>query len=550
MSDEELAGGRGEESEASVATKELSDDERAMARLKEAIAVEREDLGALRVKLTVTVPREIVDERMGEQFAELKRESTIPGFRKGHAPLKLVEKRFGHEVGDELKGKLVGNGYLAAIEKQDIQALGDPLVWVKTTEERVGEDKKLRSVEVDKLVPFDEALEHLELPKEGPLVFSCELELKPEFELPKLDKIPVEKPVITIGDEEVNSEIDRMLMMRGTYEPVEDGGVQSDDMLYTDMKMTVGGEIIASKENFDIAARDINVEGVRMTGLGKAVAGRKIGEVVDFEAPVPDDHDNKDLRGKTATFAFKINEIKRLTLPKLDDTFLAGLGFDSKKDLRDTVRNALESRLEGAVATRMREQIGEHLVDHTKIEIPEGLSQRQAERSVARRMVEMYQIGMPQAEIEKAVDAMRAQAHDRVVRDLKLFFILEKIAEEREIEVSEEQINGAIAQIAQRSNKRFDRVRDELSKGSGLSTLYLQIRDEKVLEALIGDADVTEVERPKTKPAPSAGKKKSDAKTTPKKSPAAAKKGSSDPTKKGAATTKKASKTKAKKKTR
>ncbi|MCH7925912.1 MAG: hypothetical protein IIC51_10305, partial [Planctomycetes bacterium] len=91
--------------------------------------------------------------------------------------------------------------------------------------------------------------------------------------------------------------------------------------------------------------------------------------------------------------------------------------------------------------------------------------------------------------------------------DLKLYCILEKIAEEREIDVPEEQINAAIAQIARRTNKRFDRVRDELSKGDGLTTLYLQIRDQQVIDRLLEDAEITEIEGPKKKTKPKAKKK-------------------------------------------
>ena len=160
----------------------------------------------------------------------------------------------------------------------------------------------------------------------------------------------------------------------------------------------------------------------------------------------------------------------------------------------------------------MREQIGEYLLEKTKLDIPEGLSQRQTDRSLARRRISMYQAGMPETEIEKQMDALQAQAHDQSVRDLKLFFILEKIAEVREVEVSEEQLNAAIAQIAQQSRKRFDRVRDELSKGQGLSTLYLQLRDQRVLVGLLKEAKVTETEGPKKKK-PAAEAKKKTAKT-------------------------------------
>ena len=517
MTDEDLAVDPEEASEQEGAAEEpeLSEEEQAMAKLKEAITVEREEIGSLRVKLTVTVPRETLDERLGEQFAELKRDADVPGFRRGHAPMQLVEKRFGADVGDQLKSQLLSSGYLAAVEKEELKTLGDPLFWMKVKEERTGEDFKTQTVETEKLLPFDKALDTFKMPKEGALTFTCEVELKPDFELPKLEKIPVSRPALTIDDDDVDAELKRLCMTRGTFVPVEEGGVEADDMLYADMKMSVDGETIASEDNFDLAARDVTVQGVRLTGFGDAVVGKEVDQQVTFEAEVPDDHENIDIRGKTAEFEFTLREIKRFEVPPVDAEFLSTVGFDSEDELRKVIRANLEARLDNTLGRAMRDQIGEYLVEKTEFEIPEGLSQRQAERAVARRMIEMLQAGMPQAEVEKSLDEMRAKARDQVVRDLKLYFILEKIAEQREVDVPEERINAAIAEIARQSNKRFDRMRDELSKGDGLSTLYLQLRDEQVLELLLADAEITETERPKKKsPKKKAAKKKKAKKRT------------------------------------
>ena len=302
--------------------------------------------------------------------------------------------------------------------------------------------------------------------------------------------------------------------------PVEDGEIELDDMLYADLKMSVEGEVIATEENFDLAARDIRVKGVPLIGFGDEVVGKRTGEQVTFKAAVPDDHENIDIRGKEATFAFTIHEIKRLELPALDTEFLSNIGFDNEKELRATLRSGLESQLDATIKRAMREQIGEYLIDNTKLEIPEGLSQRQTDRSIARRMIEMLQAGVPESEVEKNMDELRARAHDQVVRDLKLFFVLEKVAEEREVEISDEQLNGAIAEIARQTNKRFDRVRDELSKNDGLATLYLQLRDRQVLDSLLEDAEITETEGPKKKRVAKkkSAKKKAAKKKTSKKS--------------------------------
>ena len=497
MSDEELAV---EEQEGLAPEEgELSEEEQAMAKLKEAITVEKLDIGPLRLKLTITIPEDTLNEKRGEQFAELKRDSVVPGFRKGRAPMALVEKRFASDVGEQLKNQVVTSAYLAAVEKEDLKPLGDPLFWSKVTEERIDNDGKPRQVESEKLLAIDKALEVFVVPKQGPLTYSCEIELKPQFDLPKLDAIPIEKPAVTISKDDVNQELERMRMMRGRFEPVEKGTVQADDMLIGDMKLSVEGEVISTEENFDVAARDIRVKGITMKGFGDAAVGKKLDATISLEAVVPADHENIDIREKTATFEFSIKEVKRLVLPALDKEFLEGIGFDSENQLRDAVETTLESHLAESIKEGMRRQIGDYLLEATKLEIPEGLSQRQAERSVARRMIELYQQGIPEAEIEKRLDELRSRAHDQTIRDLKLFFILEKIAEDREVTVGEEQLNTAIAQIARQSNRRFDRVRDDLSKGEGLTTLYMKLRDQQVLDLLCDEAKVTESKGPKTK---------------------------------------------------
>lgn len=485
-----------QETDADAGHEELSEDQKLMAELKEAVSVKKEDLGGLRLKLTVTVPREMIEGRMNKEFAELKREAAIPGFRKGHAPLKLVEKRFATDVGQQLKSQLLGSGYLAAVEKEEIKPLGDPLIWCKVKEERIGDDGKPRNIEVEKLLPIDRALDHMNLAKDGPLTFSCEMEVKPEFALPELGGIPVTRPRLTVGENDINDAITRVRYRDATFEPVEKGGVEFNDMLYADLKVTVAGETLASEQNVDIAARPMRLHGIPLPDLAKSLDKKKIGDDVIIEATVPDDHEKVELRGKKAKLEITIREIKRLVTPPIDAEFLANAGFDTEADFRAMIRERLEERLERDIKELMLDQVGDFLIKNTKLEIPAGLSQRQTDRSVARRMVELMQRGVPEVEINRLMDEMRTKAHDQTVRDLKLFFVLEKIASEREIDINEEELNAAISDIARESGKRFDRVRDELSKGDALSMLYLRLRDEKVLQQILDDAAVTEGDAP------------------------------------------------------
>jgi trigger factor len=477
---------------------DFSAEEQAKERLKEALVVEKEEIGPLRMKLLVTLPEEYLFERRNEQYQEMRRDALIPGFRKGHAPMKLVERRFASDVSEQLKTQLIGGGYMAAIEKADLDPIGDPLFRVRVKSERTPEGGRPADAEVEKLLPIDKALDHVAIPKDGPLQFVCEVELKPVFDLPSLDKIGVERRRFEITEAIIDDEIRNLLAGKGTYKPVEDGTVATDDLLYGRVRMQVEGRDVVTDDSLELAARDQRVFGVPLAGLSDAVVGRKVGETLTLEAVVPDDHDNLDVRGKTAQFSIELLEVKRLENAELDEKFLASVGCESEQELRDLVRQSMATTLEEMNLRSMRGQVAKYLVENTSMQIPDGISQRQTDRLVARRMVEMLQSNTPPAEITRAMDELRMTARQKVVHDFKLMFILERIAGERSIDVSESEVNAAIARIARRTNSRFDRVRDELAAGDGLLALALSIRDDKVLDSLLEDAEINEVEGPKT----------------------------------------------------
>lgn len=473
-------------------------------KLKEAINVDVEEVGTLRKKLTITVPSDTLEERRSEQFSELKRDAIVPGFRKGHAPLKLIEKRFGEDVGDQLLSQLLGSSFMAATEKIDLKTVGDPLVWVNAPPENDPNGEP-----TERLVSVDKAIDIIKMPADGDLSYSCEVEVRPEFELPKLDEIPVEKPKLEVGDKEVQTQIDRYRAFKGQHVPVS-GKIEADDMIVTDVEIKVGDAMLYEEKNVELFARPQVVSGILLEDLGDKVEGKKAGDSVKLKADIRDDHENLDFRGKKADVSLTIQDAKRLELPPIDAEFLEAVGYDTEDELKAEVRKGLEAELDSVIKRGMRGQIGKYLLDNTKLDIPEGLSRRQTERLVAKQMVEMFRAGLSEQEVTKRVDELRAQASEDAAQELKLFFIMEKVAEEKETDITDDELNGAIAAIAQQQRKRFDRVRDDLAKGDGLTALYLQLRDDKILDELLEKAVITEVDGPK-KSAKSGGAKKKKA---------------------------------------
>ena len=455
--------------------------------LKEAIKVEVAEAGVLRKGVTITVPRAVLSKELDKEYKEIISEAIVPGFRRGRAPRRLVEKRYGSEVGAQVRARIVSTAYMAAVEKEDIKVLGDPLLWAKFRDKKSGEHEAH-----ERLVDMPTALAHIDLPEDGDFAFKCEVEIKPKFTLPDLDGVNIERPSLKITDPDVQVQIDRIRARRGNWTPVPDGQVQPDDLLICDMVMTVAGKEIKKAENIQLAARAQRIEGVTFEDFGDKFKGRKAGQSLVLEGEVPEDYEAPELRGKKATFAITINDIKRLDLPDLDKPFLESQGFDSEKDFKNWVRQQMEAQLDQEIKRGMRNQVRRYLLDNTKLDLPEGLSSRQTDRAVLRMMIDLQRQGVPTGEIEKHSDELKTSAREQALTELKLHFIIEEIAESREIEVTEEEINTQIAAMAQAYNRRFDRVRDDLAKNNAIESLYFQIRDDKVVDQIISKARLTE----------------------------------------------------------
>ena len=177
-------------------------------------------------------------------------------------------------------------------------------------------------------------------------------------------------------------------------------------------------------------------------------------------------------------------------------------------------REDMEAELDEMIHRAGREQVYDYLLENTKLDVPSGLSARQTDRAVVRRVIELQQQGLPESEIDARIDELRTSTQEDVGRDLKLGFILDKVAKQLDVDVADEEVNTEIARIARRYNRRFDRVRDDLQAQGLLTQLAEQIRHDKCLQQILAKAEMVEVtEEPASKNAPA---KKAAAKPEPK----------------------------------
>jgi len=468
-----------------------------------------EDAGTLKKKVTVTVPPEMIAAKREEMFGELSTSAQVPGFRVGRAPRRLLEKRFGKEIQSDVRNAILGDSLGKAMEKSELKVLGEP----------------------------DLKLDDIELPEAGELVYSFEVEIAPEFDLPELKGIAVNKPALEVTDDRVDEAIERIRLSHARYEDT-DAPAEDHDVVVAAAKIT-GEGIEETTTTATLPVAPGQVEGLPMLDLGEKLTGKKADDTVELTVKVPDVHPNESWQGKEATVELTINQVRKRVLPDIDDEYAKAMGYESLAELREGMKARMGIQVQAEIHRAMRQQVDEYLVTNTDFELPEGVAKRHAARLLQRRYVELLQRGMPQEQVEEQMTQMQASVAEESQRDLKLSFILGKIADDREIEVSEEQVNAQVAYMAQQYGQRPERMRHQLEADGSLEQVVASIRESQVVKQLLDDAEVTE---PAPNPEP---KKKAPAKKTAKKAAKKTEKKSEKKTEKK--TAKKAAKKAAKK---
>ena len=453
--------------------------------------VKIEEVGPCKKKVVIEIPEEAVKAATDEQYGELGRDSVVPGFRKGRAPRRLLEKRFGKEVCQQIKLKLLSEASEDALKDCEFDSLGEP----------------------------DVDFENIELPDEGALKFEFEIEVRPDIELPKLEGIAVEKPALEVTDKQVGDEIEQIQKRMGLWTPQKDGKIELEDQIIADV-MIIDEEGKETKlDNNQITVRQSGIVGpIPVEKLGEILVGSKVGDKKKASVEVPKTFYNEEYRGKKFEIKIDIEDIKRLKPAALDKELFEKLAVEDEKQLKERVREMFESRMEQQQRMAMGQQIYKYLEDKVKIDLPADLVADQAKRMLMRQKVNLMYQGLDKAAIEEQAEQLEANSEVQARQEVKQFFIMDTLAAKLDLTVTEEEINGQIAQMAIQRGQRPEQMRETMAKDGSLTQMGVQIRDDKCIGKLLESAKITDA-----KPA---AKKTSVKKTT--KKPAAKKSGSAD----------------------
>jgi trigger factor len=445
----------GERESDSPATAEAEPE--APAKPKLALEVQIEVVGPCKKHVKVAIPRADVEKQFTESLGEMTREAQVPGFRTGHAPKALVEKRFRKEVANQVKSTLL----MASLEQLE-------------------EDYKLNPITQPEL---DFAA--IELPDDGPMKFEIEVEVRPDFPVPAYKSLTIKRPVKTIGEADIDTALKTFLERDAQLVPKLEGGAELGDLIIADITFEHEGVTLNEIKESQIRLQaSLQFSDGKIPDFGQALGGVKPGETRLTQAQIGSSSPNPNLRGKTVNVTFVVNDLKTLRLPVVDDQYLRNIGFDSLQDLREGLRGVLERRLEFQKREAVRNAILEQLVATTPFDLPADLVSRQEQTTLRRRVHELKQSGLDDAAIRAREAEIRSNVHESTLLSLKEFFLLAKIAEEEGLKVEESDLEEEISNLAIRTDESPRRIRARVEKEGLTDTLASQILERKTIDRI------------------------------------------------------------------
>jgi len=423
----------------------MGEEEKESTTAKNTVTIE--DAGPCKKKVMVEIPEETVKKATDSQYETLRKDAMVPGFRKGRVPRRLLEKRFGKDATEQIKLKLLADASDAALKDNEVKSIREP----------------------------DVDYEKIEIPVSGPMKFEFEVEVRPEFELPSLEAIAINKPKLAVTDEQVSGEIDNLQKWSGVWVPKEGGKVAAGDQVIADVVMkTEGVEEEEKFNNMEIFAR--------------------AGDVKETSVDVPKTYFKEEYRGKKVNIKIEVKDIKSLRPAEIDEGFLKRFGAESEDDLKEKMRDMLQGKLEQQVRTDMAGQIYKYMLDNTKFDLPLSVVADQAMTLLQRQYTNLLKQGLSKEQLDEHMEQMRAGSEEQAKEQLKTFFIMDKVAEKLGIEVTDEEVNGHVAQIAIQRGQRPERLREDMLRDGTLAQFKLEVREEKCIAKLLETAKITEVE--------------------------------------------------------
>ncbi len=414
---------------------------------------EVENVSSTSRRLKINVPSEIIQSEINSMYNEIRSTANIPGFRQGKVPQAILVKKFGKTVEAQVIEKIVPRSYMEAVREAKLDPVNYP--------------------DID---------EKIELKPGEPLSFSVTVEIKPEVENLSYEGIALKKKTFTVTDDEVEKSIKLLQESRALYS-VSDDELKEGDMAIINSDAFIEGQL---KEELSYKEYPLVLGTEEMPKeFSEALTGRKKGDTVEvtiiFESSIPND----TLAGKEVLFKVLISETKKKNIPPVDDEFAKSADCSSVEEMKKKIHENLSRRREGEINLDYKKEILDHLIGKHDFDVPPSMLQGEIESMIHQEKENAMKKGEEARPDEEMIKEFESKARENV----KSVLLLEAIGKKENIKVSNEDVQGAINEIAVRNNLQPEEVTKLYAVREGsMDALRSRLFADKVMEMILEKA--------------------------------------------------------------
>ena len=413
-----------------------------------------ETSSSTRREIAVEIPVEEVTRETNALIQKYQKLARIPGFRRGHVPASVIRQRFSEDLKSDVVEALVPRYFRKEADRQGLIPVSQPQVT------------------------------DLHLKDNEPLRFKASFEVMPEIKVDGYKELRAEKPEITVTDEEVEQSLNGVREQHATFTAVEGRPLADGDyaQVSLDGKPTDGQDKPVHMDEVLVEIAGKNT----MPEFTENLRGASAGDERVFEVTYAQDAQEQRLAGKTFTYTVKVQSIKQKSLPELDDQFVTQLGeFKTLDEVRQRIRESMEAERKHTAEHEAKDKLVAELVKRSEFEVPEALVDRQIDVRLERGLRALAAQGMKAEDIKKMdLNRLRVGQREQALQEVKASLVLDKIAEEEKIEVSDAEIDREIEALATQSKQTPEAIRARLTRDGALDRIRNRIRSEKTLDFL------------------------------------------------------------------
>jgi trigger factor len=419
---------------------------------------------ATKREIQIEIPVEDVNRQTDSLIQKYQKVARIPGFRRGHVPASIIRQRFSEEIKTDMVEALIPRFFRQEAQRLSLHPVSQPRVT------------------------------DLHLHDGEPLRFKAAFEVLPEIKLEGYKELRADRPEIAVSEAEVEQALADLRERHATFNPVEGRALADGDFAQVTLDGNPKPGESKPGESNAAEGQPVHMDEVLVEIAGQNtmpeftehLRGTSAGDERTFDVKYPEDTQDKRLAGKTFTYTVKVQSIKQKSLPEVNDEFAKQLGeFQVVDDVRKAIREQMETDRRNQAEHDAKEKLVRELIQRNDFEVPDSLIEQQIDIRLERGLRALAAQGLTAEQMKKMdLNRLRAGQREQAIHDVKAALLLERVAEEENIQVSDDELNQELESLARQSKQTSEAVRARLTRDGGLDRIRTRIRNEKTLDFL------------------------------------------------------------------